>query len=177
MEITIGSTVVSLIKGDITLEQTDAIVNAANSRLAGGGGVDGAIHRAGGPMIMEACRKIGRCPTGSAVITTAGNLKAKQVIHTVGPVYRDGKHAEDKFLADAYKTSLEIAMKNNLKSIAFPSISTGAYGYPVDLAAEVALKAVIAFIRSNKGLELVRFVLFSDNGLQVYEKTLKKLSL
>ncbi len=177
MEITIGSTVLSLVKGDITLEKTDAIVNAANSRLAGGGGVDGAIHRAGGPMIMEECRKIGSCPTGSAVITTAGNLKAKHVIHAVGPVFRDGKHAEDKFLADAYRTSLEIAMKNNLKSIAFPSISTGVYGYPVDLAAEVALKEVIAFIKSNKGLELVRFVLFSDNGLQVYEKTLKKLSL
>ncbi|MGB9735279.1 MAG: O-acetyl-ADP-ribose deacetylase [bacterium] len=175
MEITIGNTVLSIIKGDITHEQTDAIVNAANSRLAGGGGVDGAIHRAGGPKIMEECRKIGGCPTGSAVITTGGNLKAKYVIHAVGPIYNDGKHGEDKLLAGAYRTSLELAIKNNLKSIAFPSISTGAYGYPVDKAAEIALKTIVEFIKGNKNLSLVRFVLFSDNDLKVYEDKAKAI--
>lgn len=173
MEITIGNTVLSIVKSDITHEQTDAIVNAANSRLAGGGGVDGAIHRAGGPKIMEECKRIGGCPTGSAVITTAGNLKAKYVIHAVGPIYSDGKHGEDNLLASAYKTSLELAVKNNLKSIAFPSISTGAYGYPIDKAAEIALKTIVEFIKTNKSLSLVRFVLFSDNDLKVYEDKAK----
>lgn len=176
MEIIIGSAVVSLVRGDITLEHTDAIANAANSRLAGGGGVDGAIHRAGGPKIMEECRKISGCPTGSAVITTGGNLKARHVIHAVGPVYNDGKHGEDRLLAGAYKTSLELAVKHNLKSIAFPSISTGVYGYPIDKASEIALRTVMDFIKVNKGLSLVRFVLFSDNDLQVYENTLRKLT-
>lgn len=176
MQTTINLTTLSLIKGDITLEETDAIVNAANSRLAGGGGVDGAIHRTGGPKIMEECRKIGRCPTGSAVITTGGNLKAKYVIHTVGPIYHDGRHNEDKLLASAYKTSLELAIKNNIKSIAFPSISTGAYSYPINEAAEIALKTVMDFIKTNKELSLVRFVLFSDRDLEVYKKTLERLN-
>ena len=175
MEIKIGSTTLSLITGDITREETDAIVNAANSRLAGGGGVDGAIHRAGGPKIMEECRKIGGGPTGGAVITTGGNLKAKYVVHTVGPIYRDGKHDEAKLLASAYQKSLELAIKNNIKSIAFPSISTGAYGYPINEAAEIALKTVMHFIKANKGLSLVRFVLFSDRDWEVYKKTLEKL--
>ena len=175
MEIKIGSTTLSLITGDITREETDAIVNAANSRLAGGGGVDGAIHRAGGPKIMEECRKIGGCPTGGAVITTGGNLKAKYVVHTVGPIYRDGKHDEAKLLASAYQKSLELAIKNNIKSIAFPSISTGAYGYPINAAAEIALKTVIGFIKANKGLSAVRFVLFSDKDFEVYKKTLERL--
>jgi len=176
MEKKIGSAALSLIKGDITHEETDAIVNAANSRLAGGGGVDGAIHRAGGPKIMEECRKIGGCPTGSAVITTGGNLKAKYVIHTVGPIYHDGKHNEAKLLSSAYKSSLEIAVKNGIKSLAFPSISTGAYGYPINEAAEIALKTVMDFIRADKGLSLVRFVLFSDQDFEVYKKALEKLT-
>lgn len=176
MQTTIDSTILSLIKGDITLEETDAIVNAANSRLAGGGGVDGAIHRAGGPKIMEECRKIGGCPTGSAVITTGGNLKAKYVIHTAGPIYRDGKHDEARLLASAYKNSLELAIKNNIKSIAFPSISTGAYGYPINEAAEIALKTVIDFIKVNKELSLVSFMLFSDRDFEVYKKMLEKLT-
>ncbi|MDP2683057.1 MAG: O-acetyl-ADP-ribose deacetylase [Deltaproteobacteria bacterium] len=177
MQTTINSTILSLIKGDITLEETDAIVNAANSRLVGGGGVDGAIHRAGGPKIMEECRKIGGCPAGSAVITTGGNLKAKYVIHTVGPIYRDGKHDEAKLLANAYKSSLELAIKNGVKTIAFPSISTGAYGYPINEAAEIALKTVIDFIKANKEkLSLVRFVLFSDRDFEVYKKILTKLT-
>ena len=174
MQTTINSTILSLIKGDITHEETDAIVNAANSRLAGGGGVDGAIHRAGGPKIMEECRKIGGCPTGNAVITTGGNLKAKHVIHAVGPIYRDGKHDEAKLLASAYKSSPELAVKKGIKNIAFPSISTGAYSYPINEAAEIALKTVIDFIRANKGLSLVRFVLFSDRDLEVYKKTLER---
>ncbi len=180
MEIKVYSTTLSLIKGDITNEDTDAIVNAANSMLAGGGGVDGAIHRAGGPKIMEECRKIGGCPTGEAVITTGGNLKAEYVIHTVGPIYRDGKHKEAELLSSAYRKSLELAVSKGIKSIAFPSISTGAYGYPIDEAAEIALKTVIDFIK-NVGasgrslLQLVRFVLFSDRDLKVYEESLRKL--
>ncbi|MBI5043703.1 MAG: O-acetyl-ADP-ribose deacetylase [Nitrospirae bacterium] len=176
MEIKINSTTLSLVKGDITNEETDAIVNAANSRLAGGGGVDGAIHRAGGPKIMEECRKIGGCPTGSAVITTGGNLKAKYVIHTVGPVYRDGKDREAELLSSAYRKSLELAVSKGLKSIAFPSISTGAYGYPINEAAEIALRTVIEFIKAAAApLQIIRFVLFSDKDLKVYEETLKKL--
>jgi O-acetyl-ADP-ribose deacetylase len=176
MQITINLTILSLIKGDITREETDALVNSANSRLVGGGGVDGAIHRAGGPDIMAECRKIGGCPTGSAVITTGGNLKAKYVIHTVGPIYHDGRHNEDELLASAYQTSLELAINNNIKSIAFPSISTGAYDYPINEAAEIALKTVMDFIKINKGLSLVRFVLFSDRDLDVYKKTLGRLN-
>lgn len=176
MEIKIGSTTLSLVKGDITQQETEAIVNAANSRLAGGGGVDGAIHRAGGSKIMEECRKIGGCPTGSAVITTGGNLKARYVIHAVGPIYRDGKSGEEGLLASAYKKSLEIAIERGLRTVAFPSISTGAYGYPIDKASEIALRTVINFIEKNKGLDLVRFVLFSDRDLKVYEETLGRIS-
>ena len=176
MEIKINSTTLSLIKGDITMEDTDAIVNAANSRLAGGGGVDGAIHRAGGPKIMDECRKIGGCPTGSAVITTGGNLKAKYVIHTVGPVYRDGKNREAELLSSAYRKSLELAASKEIKSIAFPSISTGAYGYPINEASEIALNTVIEFIKTTVvPLQIMRFVLFSDKDLKVYEETLRSI--
>ncbi len=176
MEIKINSTTLSLIKGDITNEDTDAIVNAANSRLAGGGGVDGAIHRAGGPKIMEECRKIGGCPTGSAVITTGGNLKAKYVIHTVGPIYRDGKNREAELLSSAYGKSLELAASKEIKSIAFPSISTGAYGYPINEASEIALNTVMEFIKTAVApLQIIRFVLFSDKDLKVYEETLRSI--
>ena len=176
MEIKINSTTLSLIKGDITMEDTDAIVNAANSRLAGGGGVDGAIHRAGGPKIMDECRKIGGCPTGSAVITTGGNLKAKYVIHTVGPVYRDGKNREAELLSSAYRKSLELAASKEIKSIAFPSISTGAYGYPINEASEIALKTVMEFIKTAVALlQIIRFALFSDKDLKVYEETLRSI--
>lgn len=176
MDIKINSTTLSLIKGDITNEDTDAIVNAANSRLAGGGGVDGAIHRAGGPKIMDECRKIGGCPTGSAVITTGGNLKAKYVIHTVGPVYRDGKNREAELLSSAYRKSLELAASKEIKSIAFPSISTGAYGYPINEASEIALRTVIEFIKTAVApLQIIRFVLFSDKDLKVYEETLRSI--
>ncbi|HXI09649.1 MAG TPA: O-acetyl-ADP-ribose deacetylase [Thermodesulfobacteriota bacterium] len=176
MEKTIGSTKLSLVRGDITTEDTDAIVNAANSRLAGGGGVDGAIHRAGGPRIMEECRMVGSCPPGSAVITTGGRLKARYVIHTVGPVYRDGKHGEEKVLSSAYRESLKKALENGLKTVSFPSISTGVYRYPVEEAAGTALATVIEFIKENNNLDLVRFVLFSDRDLAAYTRVLERLT-
>lgn len=175
MKVKIHNVVLELIKGDITEEPTDAIVNAANSRLAGGGGVDGAIHRAGGPEIMAECGKIGSCPTGSAVITTGGRLKARHVIHTVGPIYRDGKHKEPELLKSAYESSLNLAHEKGLTSVSFPSISTGVYGYPIDEAANIALKSVIASLKSDKGIRLVRFVLFSEDALKAYERALKGL--
>lgn len=177
MDIKIEDAAISLVRGDIIQEETEAIVNAANSRLAGGGGVDGAIHRAGGPKIMEECRKIGGCSTGQAVITTGGNLKAKYVIHTVGPIYRDGTSGEAELLASAYRNSLKIAAEKGIQSISFPSISTGAYGYPIKEAARIALQTVIDFIKTHKSPALVRFVLFSDRELKVYEETLKGMEL
>jgi O-acetyl-ADP-ribose deacetylase (regulator of RNase III) len=175
MEVKIGSSILSLVTGDITNESTEAIANAANSGLRGGGGVDGAIHRAGGPKIMEECRKIGGCPTGSAVITTGGNLKAKYVIHAVGPVYKDGRSGEDTLLSGAYRSCLEIASEKGIKSIAFPSISTGVYGYPIGDASRVALGTVIDYLKEHTEIELVRFVLFSDGDRTVYEKSLGEL--
>jgi O-acetyl-ADP-ribose deacetylase (regulator of RNase III) len=175
MEVQIGQTTFFLEEGDITQQTTEAIVNAANSRLAGGGGVDGAIHRAGGPRIMEECRKIGSCPTGQAVITTGGNLQAGYVIHTVGPVYRGGTGNEAALLASAYQESMKLALKKGLRSVAFPSLSTGAYGYPLDEAAEIALKTVVGFIRENPDFDRVGFVLFGKTSYQAYEQALKKL--
>ncbi len=175
MEIKIGETVLSLVKGDITAESVDAIVNAANSRLAGGGGVDGAIHRAGGPEIGRECSAIGGCPTGHAVITNAGDLNARKVIHTVGPIYKDGLHREAELLAGAYSSSLALALENGLRSVAFPSLSTGAYGYPIKEASLIALKTVTAFIREHRdAFTLVRFVLFSDPDYETYCASLKE---
>ncbi|MBI5237156.1 MAG: O-acetyl-ADP-ribose deacetylase [Deltaproteobacteria bacterium] len=176
MPVRIKDTLITLALGDITREETDAIVNAANSRLAGGGGVDGAIHRAGGPAIMEECRRVGRCPTGSAVMTTGGNLKAKYVIHAVGPIYRDGMHNEAGLLTSAYESSLKLAKEKGLKSIAFPSISTGAYGYPLSGAARIALKTVVKFLKAGSGLTLVKFILFSSEALEAYSQALKELT-
>ena len=176
VEIKIDGATLSLVRGDITDESTDAIVNAANSRLAGGGGVDGAIHRAGGPEIMKECRAIGGCPTGSAVITSGGRLKARHVIHAVGPVYRGGGHGEAELLAGAYKRSLELATENGLKSIAFPSISTGAYGYPVEDASRIALGTVMDFLKKHSGIKLVRFVLFSEKDFNAYRTALEELT-
>src|SRR5262245_22182983 len=161
-----GATVVGrrieLCLGDITQQAVDAVVNAANTTLLGGGGVDGAIHRAGGPAILEECRRLGGCPTGDARITTGGRLPARFVIHTVGPVYRDGQHGEPALLASAYRRSLEVAVEHDLRSVAFPSISTGAYRYPIAEAATIALGTVSAFLDDHAGrLDLVRFVLFS----------------
>jgi len=175
MEVAINKSRLALVQGDITEEETDAIVNAANSRLAGGAGVDGAIHRAGGPSIMAECRKIGYCPTGQAVITTGGNLKAKYVIHTVGPVYRGGTQGEAGLLASCFTESLKLAASRGLKSVAFPAISTGVYGYPLDEAAEVSLKAVIDYLRNHADIELVRLVLFDRRSLDAFTDALHKL--
>jgi len=170
-----GRSILSLVEGDITRQDTDAIVNAANKTLRGGGGVDGAIHRAGGPRILEECISIGGCETGEAVITTGGNLKAGYVIHTVGPVYRGGGRGEDGLLENAYRNCLRLASENGLRSIAFPSISTGAYGYPVEEAAEIALRTAIDYLRKHDDIELVRFVLFGEDALKVYEQVLKRI--
>jgi O-acetyl-ADP-ribose deacetylase (regulator of RNase III) len=179
MELTIEQTRLSLVRGDITLQATDAIVNAANSGLMGGGGVDGAIHRAGGPAIMEECRKIreqiGRLPVGKAVITTGGRLKAKYVIHTVGPVWHGGNRGEAELLANAYRESLKLAAEKGLRSISFPAISTGAYGYPMEPAAKIAIETAIDFAGQSKSLEEVAFVLFDDYTYQVYADTIRDL--
>lgn len=175
MKVTISKSVIVLVEGDITEEETDALVNAANERLAGGGGVDGAIHRAGGSKIMEECQRIGFCPTGQAIITTAGNLRARFVIHTVGPIYVGGSKHEAQLLASAYRESLRLASRYGLKSLAFPSISTGAYGYPVEEAAEIALSTVAGYLRDHGEIEIVRFVLFSKEVFEIYCKALKKL--
>lgn len=172
-EISINGTQLSIVQGDITQQTTDAIVNAANSGLMGGGGVDGAIHRAGGPAILEECRQIiarqGRLPAGKAVITTGGNLKARYVIHTVGPVWRGGNNGEADLLASAYRESLKLAAARKLGSIAFPAISTGAYGYPLDPAAKVAIGTVKGFLnRERTSLKEVVFVLFDRMTLEIY---------
>src|SRR5574342_29045 len=136
----VDKSVLELVEGDITQQDTEAMVNAANTSLLGGGGVDGAIHRAGGPQILEECKKIGGCPTGEARITTGGRLKARWVIHTVGPVYRDGRHREPELLANAHRNSLRLASEKGIKSVAFPSISSGSYGYPMSEAARTGLR-------------------------------------
>ena len=161
------------VRGDITREAVDAIVNAANKTLLGGGGVDGAIHRAGGPAILEACRLLNGCDTGDAKITTGGNLPARHVIHTVGPVYRNGRQGEAELLASCYRRSLEVALENNLRSVAFPAISCGVYGYPIPEAAAIAVKTVRAFLEAHPGLVLVRFVLFGDETYNHFADALK----
>lgn len=177
MEIRIHNTLLALIQGDITTQTVDAIVNAANSRLAGGGGVDGAIHRAGGPAIAAACRKIGGCPTGSAVLTPGGNLPAAWVIHAVGPVFRGGDSGEPELLRSAYRRCLQLADEHGLATLAFPSISTGAYGYPVREAARIALQIVAAHAGGTTSLERVVFVLFSPSDFDVYCRELQGLEL
>ena len=175
----IRSTRLRLVQGDITEQDTDAIVNAANSALLGGGGVDGAIHRRGGPEILAECRALRATrfpqglPTGEAVATTAGALPARRVIHTVGPIWRGGAHGEAQLLASAYRNSLAQARAEKLRTIAFPSVSTGAYGYPAEGAARVALRTVSAEIGAHPdALDEVRFVLFSDADLRVYRSAL-----
>ncbi len=180
-ELVIDQSKMSLIQGDITKQETDAIVNAANPSLMGGGGVDGAIHRVGGRAILEACKEIvkrqGILPTGKAVITTGGNLKAKYVIHTVGPIWYGGRNNEAKLLTSAYQESLKLATKYNLASISFPSISTGAYGYPVEDASEVAIKAVSSFLKAEStSLKAVVFVLFDSATYVLYRSALEKMS-
>jgi O-acetyl-ADP-ribose deacetylase (regulator of RNase III) len=180
-EFHVGKARIRLVQGDITNMETDAIVNAANSSLMGGGGVDGAIHRRGGPKILEECEKIRATtwpqglPTGKAVITGAGNLKARHVIHTVGPVWHGGSHGEPELLAQAYQNSLSLAVSKGLKTIAFPSISTGAYRYPVEDAAEIALKTVKEFLENEDNLDEVVLVLFSKSALEVYATEAQEL--
>ena len=165
-------------EGDITKIAADAVVNAANSTLLGGGGVDGAIHRAGGPAILAECKVInkeqGGCPTGEAVITTAGKLPARYVIHTVGPVWKGGRHDEERLLANCYRNSLLLAQKHSLKKIIFPNISTGAYGFPKILAAKTAIKAVFRFVKANNDFEEIIFVCFSSANYEIYKSLLGK---
>lgn len=170
----INQSQIELVQGDITQQDTDAIVNAANSSLLGGGGVDGAIHRAAGPELLAECRALGGCPTGEAKITQGYRLKAHHVIHTVGPIYRGAPH-DAELLASCYRRSLEVASANHLRSVAFPSISTGAYGYPVDQAAPVALKEVIEYLKTHPDIELVRFVLYDPHTYQTYALALQRL--
>lgn len=180
-EFFVRNTGICLVQGDITDMETDAIVNAANSSLLGGGGVDGAIHRRGGQQILEECKSLRArewpkgLPTGKAAITTAGHLKAKNVIHTVGPVWQGGNQNEPELLAEAYRNSLKLAVAKRLKTIAFPSISTGAYGYPIELASRVAFEAVKEFLEKEIGLSSVTFVLFTKNDLAIYTEAAKEV--
>jgi len=181
MEFKIGNSTLRLVQGDITDQDVDAIVNAANSTLLGGGGVDGAIHSKGGPAILEECRRIRATewpdglPTGNAVITTGGNISAKFVIHTVGPIWRGGVHDEAKLLRRAYWNSLKLAVAKGLKSIAFPSISTGAYGYPTQEASRIAVTAVKDYLEKENKIEKVTLVLFSQRDFDIYSRTTKDL--
>ncbi len=181
MEMEINAASLALVRGDITKEQVDAIVNAANDRLMGGGGVDGAIHRAGGQAIAAECREIrahqGGCPTGRAVITSAGNLPARHVIHTVGPVWRGGSAGEPELLASCYRESLVLAVAHGIRTTAFPSISTGVYGYPLGAAAAVALGTVRQFLEMRAGIGEVRFVLFNDEACRCFSDALAKMDL
>jgi O-acetyl-ADP-ribose deacetylase (regulator of RNase III) len=177
MQRTIGGRTLELVQGDITRQAVDAVVNAANTRLAGGGGVDGAIHRAGGPAIMAETdsRYPDGCPTGSAVISTAGKLPAKYVIHAVGPVWSGGRAGEEELLKSAYRTSLQLAADHGCQSIALPALSTGAYRYPIDQAARAAIETAVEFLRGldeQNPLRLVRFVLFSAEIMAAFEPPL-----
>jgi len=171
---TINGVTLALMRGNIVEVQVDAIVNAANSGLRGGGGVDGAIHRAGGPLIMEECRKIGGCPTGSAVATTAGRLPAKYVFHAVGPIY-SGSQNDGLLLASAYQSCLDLAEQHQVKSIAFPSLSTGIYGYPLQLAAPIALRTIIEHIQKPTSLQQVLMVLFGEDSYRAHEQALDQI--
>lgn len=177
----VNKTTFSIKQGDITQEVVDVIVNAANSGLLGGGGVDGAIHRAAGPSVLEECAAIresqGKCPTGGAVITGAGNLRAKFIVHAVGPVWSGGERQEEQKLKDAYTNSLEVSARKGAKSIAFPAISTGAYRYPIKEAAGVALKVCADYAKSSEQFEEIRFILFSARDLRVYAEELAQLAL
>ena len=181
MEFKVGNARIQLIRGDITEVEVDAIVNAANSTLLGGRGVDGAIHRKGGPKILEECKLIRATqwpdglPTGKAVLTSGGNLKAKYVIHTVGPIWLGGFHVESELLKQAYRNSLKLAVQNGIKTIAFPSISTGAYGYPIEEASRVAVGSVKKFLEKEDKIKKVTFVLFSDLDFAVYLRALKDI--
>ena len=176
MEVTINKSKLELVEGDITAQDTDAIVNAANPSLLGGGGVDGAIHRAAGPELLAECRTLDGCRTGDAKITKGYQLKARHVIHTVGPIYhREGPTRSAELLSSAYRRSLEVASENKLHSVSFPSISTGAYGYPLEEAAPIALQTAIDYLETHTDIELVRFVLYDQRACQVYERALQSI--
>ena len=175
MQVTINQSTLELVQGDITKQDVDAIVNAANSSLLGGGGVDGAIHRAAGPELLAECRTLGGCETGSAKITRGYKLKARHVIHAVGPVYRDGKQGEPALLASAYRTSLELASQHHCASIAFPAISTGAYGYPMEDAARIAFRTIIEYLEQHPEIKLVRLVLYDARALAIHERVLEQV--
>lgn len=176
MEWKSGSCLIKIVTGDITEIRADAIVNAANNSLLGGGGVDGAIHRKAGPQLLGECRKIGGCPTGEARITGAYNLAADHIIHTVGPVYRDGHSGEEALLASAYRSSLELAEKNGVESLAFPAISAGVYGYPMNQAAETALITIRDFLKTgDRGLKEIILVLFSRSYVPLYVEIADRL--
>lgn len=176
MKVNIQKSILEIVQGDITQQETEAIGNAANSALAGGGGVDGAIHRAGGPAVMSELRaKYKGCPTGSAVITGGGNLKARYVIHAVGPRY-SGSAKDPELLAGAYRKGLELCSQNKISSVAFPSISTGIYGYPVEEASRIALKTVAEYLKDHPEIKLVRFVLFDANTFDIYKKSLNEIA-
>jgi O-acetyl-ADP-ribose deacetylase (regulator of RNase III) len=176
MKVNVKQSQLEVVQGDITQQDTEAVGNAANSALAGGGGVDGAIHRAGGSAIMaELKSRYKGCPTGSAVMTGGGNLKAKYVIHAVGPRY-SGSSKDPQLLSGAYRKSLELCTEYKISSVAFPSISTGIYGYPVEEASRIALKTIIDYLKDHPEIKSVRFVLFDSNTFHVYEKALKELT-
>lgn len=164
---------IEVVEGDLTKQKVDAIVNAANETLLGGGGVDGAIHRAGGPAILEECRKLNGCQTGDAKITTGGKLPARYVIHTVGPVYRDGRQGEPELLASCHRRSLEVALEHGLKTVAFPAISCGVYGYPIPDAARIATHTAAAFLDNHPEIDLVRFVLFGADTYNAFRDALE----
>jgi O-acetyl-ADP-ribose deacetylase (regulator of RNase III) len=181
VEYTIGKTRIRIVQGDITEQDTDAIVNAANSTLMGGGGVDGAIHRKGGSRILEECKEIRKkewpngLPTGKAAITTGGNLKARYVIHTVGPIWSGGKQGEPELLGEAYENSLKLAVSKGLATVAFPSISTGAYRFPIDKASKIALKTIKKLLEAENSLSMVVFILFTPADLEIYERKAKEI--
>lgn len=175
MQVRVNKSVIELVQGDITRQDTDAIVNAANTSLLGGGGVDGAIHRAAGRQLLEECRTLGGCPTGDAKLTRGYNLPARYVIHAVGPVYRGGKEGEADLLASAYRRSLEIAVENGLDSIAFPAISTGAYGYPMEAAARIMFDTFFSFLKTHDKPRLVRVVLFDAPAFETHRRVLARM--
>jgi len=166
---------IQLVEGDITAQRVDAIVNAANQSLLGGGGVDGAIHRAAGPELLAECRTLGGCPTGQARITKGYNLPARYVIHTVGPVYHDGRSGEPDLLTSCYRQSLRLAVENECRTVAMPAISTGVYGYPMAEAAKIALQTTAEFLREESRIDLVRFVLFGQEAYRVHKWVLEQL--
>jgi O-acetyl-ADP-ribose deacetylase len=176
MQVQINGCTLELLRGNIVEQAVDAIVNAANSSLLGGGGVDGAIHRAAGPGLVAECATLLGCSTGKAKITGGYRLPARHVIHAVGPRYRDGKHGEAELLASAYHSSLQLATQHQLQSIAFPAISTGVYSYPLDAAARIALTTVIDYLNAQNGLKLVRFVLFNDDILDTFRRALAQIA-